>query len=141
MENAQPCPQARSEQMLSTELPDGLLVYDLERDQGHFLNHTAALIWRSCDGQTSITELAQLLTERELPRDEEVIWLALQRLAKANLLCEPVPLLAAGISRRRAIRKLGLAGLAALLPAVVSLTAPTPAMAASGAGGVGGPGG
>jgi hypothetical protein len=138
MENKQPCPQSRSEDLLSTELPDGLLVYDLTRDHGHFLNQTAALIWHSCDGRTNVAELAQRLAGRELPNHEEVVWLALERLSKAHLLCEPLPRPLTGMSRRRVIRKLGLAGLAALLPAVVSLTAPTPAVAASGVGGGGG---
>jgi hypothetical protein len=141
MENAQPCPQARSEDLLSTELPDGLLVYDLARDQGHFLNHSAALVWHWCDGRTTIAELAQRLAERGLPADDEVVWLALESLAKANLLREPLPWPVAGFTRRRVIRKLGLAaGLATVLPVVTTLLAPTPALAASGApgGGVGG---
>jgi hypothetical protein len=139
MENTQPCPQARSEQLLSTELPDGLLVYDLDRDHGHFLNRPASLIWEACDGHTTVAQLAQRLAARGLPDDEEVVHLALQRLSKAHLLHTPLPR-SPGVTRRRMVRKLGLAGLAALLPAVISLTAPTPAMAASG-GGVGGGGG
>jgi hypothetical protein len=110
----------------------GLLTYDTQRDRGHFLNRSATLIWQRCDGQTSLSELVTLLRKQDLPADEEVVWLALDRLGKAHLLQERVPPPIAGISRRAVIRKLALAGsVTVLLPVVTSIIAPTPAMAQS----------
>jgi hypothetical protein len=125
-------PQARDQKLLTRELPDGLLIYDLERDRGHFLNRTATLIWQHCDGTTSVAALASLLRKQELPADEDLVWLALSRLEKAHLLQEPLVRPTEGMSRREVIRKLGLAaGLTALIPVVTSIAAPTPAMAQS----------
>jgi hypothetical protein len=113
-----------------------MMVYDTERHQAHSLNRTAALVWQQCDGKTSVPELAARLGELGLPAEEAVIWLALDRLEKAQLLQEPLRQSGApagdGISRRAVIRKLGLAGgLAALLPLVHSLDSPAAAAAQS----------
>jgi hypothetical protein len=125
-------PQARTDRLLWTDMPDGLLVYDLKRYRGHFLNQAATLIWRHCDGRTDVAALSALLRRAELPADEAVVWLALDRLAKAHLLQRELARPAAGISRRAVMRKLGLAGgLTVLLPVVASIAAPTPAMASS----------
>jgi hypothetical protein len=132
-------PQARNEGLLTRELPDGMMVYDKSRQQAHSLNQTAALVWRHCDGKTSVPELAALLhQELRMPADEELVWLALDRLEKAHLLREEFarPQDATRATRRAVIRKLGLAGgLAALLPLVDSLVAPKPADAESASGG------
>src|SRR5439155_22958956 len=125
---------ARDQGLLCREVPDGLMVYDQDRHEAHSLNQTAALVWRHCDGQTGVPELATLLQqELKLPAEEAVVWLALDRLEKAHLLQERLlrSREAAGMSRRAVIRKLGLAGgLVALLPLVDSLNAP-PAFAQS----------
>ena len=54
-------PHARKEGLVVKELPDELLVYDLERHRAHCLNPTAALVWKHSDGQTSVEEIATLL--------------------------------------------------------------------------------
>jgi hypothetical protein len=115
---------ARQEEIVVQEMPDEILVYDLKRHKAHCLNKTAAFVWQHCDGQTSVTEMAKLLgSEAGSPVDEEVVWYALDKLGKAELLEEKVnsPVKDA-ISRRRMIRRLG--ALVAV-PAVVSLVAPT----------------
>jgi hypothetical protein len=125
-------PQAREEGLLWRDLPDGLMVYDQERHEAHSLNQTAALVWRRCDGKTSVPELAAMLPqELNLPADEELIWLALQRLQKAHLLQHPLhrPAETAAISRREAIRKLGKVGAAAALVPLVTTIASPPASA------------
>src|SRR5437879_10417193 len=108
-----PVPRARNEGLVVQELPDELLVYDLERHRSHCLNRTAALVWRHCDGKTTVTEIANLL-QRELsvPADEEAVWLALDRLDRAHLLRErlTLPASAARTSRRALVRKLAMAG-------------------------------
>lgn len=129
-------PKARQDKLLIQEVGDELVVYDQQRHHAHRLNRTAALVWRHCDGQMSVADITTLLqSELSLPAaNEEMVWLALDRLEKSHLLCERMtrPTNAAFISRRQAIGQLGLAGgLAFLLPVVMSIVAPTPAMAAS----------
>ncbi|MBW1688466.1 MAG: PqqD family protein, partial [Deltaproteobacteria bacterium] len=76
-----------------TELPDELLVYDLERHKAHCLNPTAALVFKHCDGRTSVKQIARTLgSELEFAADERLVWLSLERLGKANLLeARPAP--------------------------------------------------
>lgn len=128
-------PRAREDRLVVQELPDEMLVYDLSRHKAHCLNRTAALIWRHCDGQTTVAEMATLLQrEVKFPVDEAVVWLAVDRLGKAHLLRERVipPAGAPGLSRREVMRKLALVGgLSILLPVVSSIVAPTAAQAAS----------
>lgn len=129
-------PRARDDNVIATEMPDGVLVYDLDREHRHFLNQTATIIWRHCDGRTSVTDLTSLLRRENLPADEDVVWLALHRLEKAHLLRDPLTGSSTAVSRRRVIQKLGLAaGLTVLLPMVTTVVAPTPAMAQSSDGG------
>jgi hypothetical protein len=128
-------PHARDEKLLVEELREETIVFDLERDKAHHLNRTAALIWRHCDGRTTVAELATGLRKLDLPADEEVVWLALDRLEKAHLLRGRLerPADVESPTRRQVMRKLGMAGgLALLLPVVTSMVAPTPARAASG---------
>jgi len=129
-------PLARDKGLLCREVPDGLMVYDLDHRRVHSLNQTAALVWQHCDGKTGVPEMATLLQqEMNLPAEDDVVWLALDRLAKAHLLQEHLtrPTDATRTTRRAVIRKLGLAGgLVALLPLVDSLAAPKAAFAQSG---------
>lgn len=128
-------PQAREEHLLVENLGDEVLVYDEDRNLAHRLNRTAAVVWRQCDGQHSITELAALLhAELSIPADEELVLLTLDRLEKAHLLRQPFqrPATVPNVSRREVIRRLGLSGtLILLLPIIDTITAPTPAMAQS----------
>jgi hypothetical protein len=110
--------QARSERLLTQELSDELLVYDLDRHRAHSLNRTAALVWRHCDGRTTVAEMAALLQrELSLPADEDAVWMALRRLDKAHLLQAPITLPADAVrcSRREMVRKLGTAAGLALV--------------------------
>jgi coenzyme PQQ synthesis protein D (PqqD) len=128
-------PAARTERLLSRELPGGeLILYDTDGHQAHSLNRTAAFIWQQCDGQTSIAALATRLQRLDVPADKGLVWLALEQLEKAHLLREPLirPADEQQYSRRALIRKFGLAGgLAVLLPLVDSIAAPAPAAALS----------
>ena len=113
------------------QLPDELLVYDLERHEAHCLNRTAALVFNRADGQTTVRDIAHAL-RRELNASggDRLAWLALDRLDRAHLL-DDVPTPPAGVaghSRRDLLRRAGLA--AALLPVVSSILVPTVAEAA-----------
>ncbi len=127
-------PRARQDELVVEELPGETLVYDLKRHKARCLNRTAALVWRRCDGQTTVPELAALLGEQlATPTDEAVVWMALDRLGRAHLLSEPVTLPAdkAQYSRREVLRTLRRAAGISLLPVVASIVAPRAAAAAS----------
>ena len=128
-------PKARKDELIVEELQDETLVYDLERDKASCLNRTAALVWRHCDGRTSVAEVAALLEEQAgTPTDEAVVWMALDRLSRTHLLSEPVTLPAdrAQYSRREVLRTLRrVAGISLLLPVIESIVAPLAAAQAS----------
>lgn len=115
-------PERRKDELVVRELPDEVLVYDLERHKAHCLNQTSALVWKHCDGTQTVPDVARLL-ERELrtPVDEAVVWLALDQLGKFHLLQERIerPAGMARISRRELVRTYLPAALT--LPLIVSL--------------------
>lgn len=126
MQHSIQLPKARKEKLIIKEVDNETLVYDLENDQAHCLNSTAARVWQLCDGQSSVTEIAQLLVERpETKADETIVWLALDQLHKFNLLEQAftAPAYFAGMSRRQWVRNVGFAAIA--LPVIVSIAAPT----------------
>ena len=63
-------PKARKERLLLHELPEELLVYDLERHKASCLNRMAMLTWRRCDGRATVPEIAEAL---QAPVDERVV--------------------------------------------------------------------
>ena len=124
-------PIARDEGLLVQELPDEVLVYDLENCRAHCLNRTAASVWRHCDGRTDVSRIAEILAEElESPVSEDIVWFALRRLGRAQLLDARIapPDRIGKRSRRDLIRTFGLA---LLLPTVTSIIAPTAAAAQS----------
>lgn len=124
-------PRARKEGLVVQQLADEVLVYDQERFKAHCLNHTAALVWKHCNGKKTTSEIAQALgREAGSPVDEELVWLALSQLGKSRLLTEQVmvPEGQAGISRREVMRRVGIAA-AVALPVVTSIVAPRAAQA------------
>lgn len=128
-----PFPVARTRNLVVKELPDETLIYDLDSDEAHCLNQTAALVWKNCDGTRSAEELANLLTNKLGVRvSENVVWLALDQLEQFKLLensvSKPAPL--NGMTRRHLMRTLGIAA-AVSIPVITSIIVPTPAQAAS----------
>ena len=120
-------PHARDEGLVVEELSDELLVYDLERHKAHCLNHTAALVWKHCDGRTAAPDIALILRDDlKAPVDEEVVWFSLDQLSKAHLLRVPVkrPGAKSGLTRREVIRRVGLVA-ALSVPLVTTILAPT----------------
>jgi hypothetical protein len=128
-------PLARKASLIVQDLPDETLVYDQLNDKAHCLNATAAFVWKHCDGATTVHDIALLLNEQlDAPADDEMVWLALDRLEKSKLLAERLdrPADMALISRREIGRRLGLVGVLAVgLPLVTSIVAPNSAQAAS----------
>ncbi len=138
-------PEARKEGLITKEVDGELLVYDRDHDQAHCLNPTAAAIWKHCDGLTSATEIARKLggtgvnvspktAGTSTSANEEVVWLGLEDLRKKDLLNEATMLStqlnARGMSRREALRRIGI-GAAIALPIISTIVAPTPAQAAT----------
>lgn len=122
-------PEKRRLGLVVKELPEEVLVYDLERHRAHCLNPAAAAVFRSADGRRTVGEIARILRrETGAPADEAWVHLALDRLEKAHLLEERGKALS--VSRRDVLRKAGV-GLAAALPLVTSIVAPTPVEAAA----------
>lgn len=128
-------PVARQTGLVIQEIPNEILVYDLEANKAFCLNQTAALVWKACNGENSIADIAKdLASELKAPIGEDFIWLALGQLEKDNLLedfaVKELPAKKAGLSRREAIKKIGLAS-AIALPIVAALTVPQTALAAT----------
>ncbi len=125
-------PLARRDKLIVRDLPDETLVYETARHQAHCLNPVAGLVWRNCDGNTSVPELAAIVEQKfQAPASEEVVRLALDQLGKAGLLERgfTLPSDEQMTSRRNMLAKLGLA--LSLAPAVMSVTAPAAQAAAS----------
>ena len=126
-------PLARKDGLLVQAINKELLVYDLERHKAHCLNRPAALIWGHCDGKAAAAEVARLVgSEIGIPLDEETVWSAVTQLDRACLLHERItqPHNAGRLSRREAIRRLGIAA-AASVPLVTTIVAPHAAEAAT----------
>ena len=126
-------PLARTDGLVVRELPEEVLIYDLDTHRALCLNRTAALVWKSCDGRKSVEGILRALrAETDEPMTEEVVWLALERLGRDRLLTASVrrPATLAGVSRRDVLKKIGLAA-AVTLPVVSAIVAPTTAQAAS----------
>ena len=129
----QKMPHVRSE-LIAKETDGELLLYDLERNQAHCLNHTAARIWKYCDGETTLAAAcASLSRELNATCDQKLVSYALQQFANNNLLEENIELpgfITGDMNRRRLVRALGLGAVIAL-PVVTTILAPTPAQAAT----------
>jgi hypothetical protein len=125
-------PIARKQGLVIQELPDEVLVYDLDRDRAHCLNQTAAFVWQRCNGRNTTAQIANTLgQEFDCTVDEKVIWLALDQLGRNHLLDrQPIPPALMGMNRRAMVKALGLAAVIAV-PVVTSIVAPTPAQAAT----------
>jgi hypothetical protein len=127
-------PAARKSKLVVRELAEEVLVYDEEGHRAHCLNHTAALVWKSCDGKTTISGIAERVGgQLSTPVSDEVVWLALDQLAEFDLLAPGAPRtkFPGLISRRKMLRRLGLAA-AISLPLITSVVSPTVADAQSG---------
>jgi Coenzyme PQQ synthesis protein D (PqqD) len=109
---------------------DGLHLFDHQQQQAYALNTTSALVWQHCDGQTTPEQLMELLLRNfnvSRAQAEQLTWLALEELGKANLLeaevARPHPLLS-NLTRRQVLTTFATAGVAlAVVPMVALVTA------------------
>ena len=108
---------------------DGLHLFDHQQQQTYALNTTSALVWQHCDGQTRPEQLMELLRQScnvSCAQAEQLTWLALNELGKANLLeaevARPRPL-PAELTRRQMLTTFATAGAAlAVVPMVALVT-------------------
>ena len=126
-------PLARTEDLVIEDIEDEVLIYDGKNARAHSLGTAAARVWRACDGQTSIDDLAVAL---DLPR--ETVVRALDELEGAELLeSYGIQIVNGngngnGITRREmAMRTAKLGAAAAAVPMLYSIAVPSPAAAAT----------
>jgi hypothetical protein len=127
-------PAARSEGLVVERLGSETLVYDLENDEAHHLNPTAAAVFELCDGQATVNQLTEQATKRlGLPVDSETVCEALEMLA-AKMLLAAAPSVPSGVSRRDMVRQVAVVGAGSAFagPLIKSIVAPTPAQAQTG---------
>jgi hypothetical protein len=124
-------PVARKDGIVVQDVDDELLVYDLRSNRAHCLTESAAFIWNCCDGRTSVEQMRQKIKERfGTEVSEDFVLLALEELGREGLLESSVETGLGKISRREALRKVGVGTMIAL-PLVVSLAVPNTALAAA----------
>ena len=132
MKSTAALPRARKDGLVIKDLPNETLVYDLERDEAHCLNQSAALVWKRCDGKTTIAKMTSLLQEQlDTSASADVVWLAIKQLQRFHLVesyDEEVVAIPA-VSRRNLVLKYAPAAL--VLPLIMSISAPTAAAAAT----------
>ncbi len=124
-------PRARRDGLIEEPVGEELLLYDHDSHIAHCLSPIAACVWRHCDGERDVTELAELAGARM-----DLVAGALQELREKDLL-DPEPQImqspVSGVSRREAIVRAARYGAAAAgASMIVSATAATPALASSG---------
>lgn len=124
-------PRARKDGLIEERVDEELLLYDQDSHAAHCLSPVAARLWRRCDGEHDLAELAELVGA-----SESLVADALHELREKDLLeAEPVLMqdTVPGESRREAIARAARYGGAATVGSlIVSATAATPAMASSG---------
>src|SRR5947208_10123306 len=108
---------------------DGLHLFDQQQQQAYALNTTSALVWQHCDGQTTPEQLMKLLRQNcnvSRAQAEQLTWLALDELGKANLLDDEVTRphpLSSKLTRRQMLTTFATAGVAlAVVPMVALVT-------------------
>jgi len=123
----------RAEELIIEPVMDEVLVYDQKLGKAHRLNRAAALVWRHCDGRSTVDKALEALKRDGLPAEKEVIDLAIAQLTKAKLVEPVVDWSSVRFrSRRTLLKQLGLmTATAVALPIVQSIVAPSIAQAAS----------
>ena len=134
--NKKKYPISRKEDIVMQHLESEILIYDLKANKAFCLNETSTLVWQACDGNHSISEISQDLSNQlNQPISQDLVWLALDQMKREKLLTNSGEVKSSfhGLSRREVIRKVGLASMVAL-PLISSIVAPKAINAQSTAG-------
>ena len=122
---------ARQNGLVVQEMPDEVLVYDLNSNKAHCLNQSAAFVWKSCDGTNSVEDIVRQFESNGRGKvTEDFVWLAIDQLNENGLLDGEVAPRFAGQSRRQVLKTIGLASMVAV-PVIASLVAPQKALGAA----------
>lgn len=117
--------------LTSKELLDEIILYDDRTYKAHCLNNTAAAVWRLCDGNHSVADMAKALvpgSESDPGAAESLVWAALKQLRKSGLLVNAMPSDSRlpSLSRRELVLRLGIATVLAVPTARSALVAAAP---------------
>lgn len=119
-------PKNRTKNIITQEINDETLVYNLKTNKAVCVNKTLATVWKLCDGNRNIQQIAKAVSnEFKKPVSDELIYLSLTLLADENLLVNKYGIgkKIDGLSRRELIRKVGVTSMIAL-PLISSVVAP-----------------
>ena len=123
-------PVARQTGLVVQEMPDEVLVYDMDTNKAHCLNQSAAMVWRSCDGTNSVLDIVREFEATGGGKvTEDFVWLAIDQLSEKGLIANEIAPRFAGQSRRQVLKTIGLASVVAV-PLIASLVAPQNALGA-----------
>ncbi|PYX44357.1 MAG: hypothetical protein DMG79_20895 [Acidobacteria bacterium] len=113
--------------LIVRDLTDEVVLYDRKTRRAHCLNPIASAVWKLCDGQRNIAEIA-----RTLERDEDLVRTVLQQFDESGLLRnEGSALNGRGmISRRELVKRIGI-GASVGLPMLTSILVPSASAAPS----------
>ena len=114
-----------------SQLDGELLVYDLSTHRAHSLNAAAASVWKRCDGEHSVAQIAaEIAVETTEAANPDAVYVGLGALDKAGLLAawSHGSDERAGLTRRELVKRAAV--LSAALPVVTSIIAPAAAVAA-----------
>ena len=118
-------PVARREGIIVQEMPDEVLIYNLQTNKAHCLNKTAAAVWQNCDGNNTVSDISLILKrEFKSPVTEDFVWLAIDQLNRDDLLMQKLSSPTSGLSRREVMRRVSIASIIAL-PIISSIAAPS----------------
>lgn len=123
-------PQIRRNGLVVQEMPDEVLVYDLNTNKAHCLNESAATVFHACDGTNSISDIVLSFERNGNKVTEDFVWLAIDGLNENGLLEAGTASRFAGQSRRDVLKKIGFASVIAI-PVIASLVAPRNALASN----------
>lgn len=124
--NTKAFPLSRRQDLLTRDLENEVLIYDLKINKAFSLNQTSSLVWLACDGKKNISQITESVSAKlNTPATEDLIWFTIDELKKLDLIenGEQLPSAFNGISRREVIKKVGMGTMIAL-PVIASLTAP-----------------
>ena len=119
-------PLARKNDLVTQNIEDEILIYDLKENRAICLNNTAAEIWQLCDGNKDIRQIAaEFSKDHKEVITEEFIRLAVNQLNNRDLLVNMRELKANydKLPRRELIKKAGIST-AVALPLISSIVAP-----------------
>lgn len=124
-------PLAITTEIVEQTLNDEILIYDLTRHLAYSLNKTLGDIWKKCDGKHTVNEISdEMEAEWRTSVGEEIVWLALDKLANHQLLENLTKERFCVATRRQIIKRAALMTVITL-PVLTAVIAPTSAQAQS----------